>query len=172
MLANPNPTVAAATDPPATPGGSQKNFAATVTVQIAGEIFTLSGKLDTGSIVVEYHKPFDQAISLGSLDTIAEQIGTALNFTDLTGIINTAHDDLAKLPVLGEIVNAIETATIRITDLVINTATKTYGIGLALDFTTSNPLPQLFGITLVSLGFSVTSVNKGQKQEPGSAPGA
>lgn len=135
---------------------------ASMTVNIAGEIFTLAGKLDNANIVVEYHAPFDKAVSLGSIDTIATELGNALHFPELGTLVTQTHTETKNLPVLGGIVGAFETATVRITDLVINTATKTYGVGLALDFTTSTPLPQLFGITLVSLGFSVTKVNANQ----------
>lgn len=142
--------------------GATTTIAASMTVNIAGEIFTLAGKLDNANIVVEYHAPFDTAVSLGSIDTIATEIGNALHFPELGTLVTTTHNDIGQLPVVGGIVNAIETATVRITDLVINTSTKTYGVGLALDFTTSTPLPTLFGITLVSLGFSVTKVNATQ----------
>jgi hypothetical protein len=133
-----------------------------MTVNIAGEAFTLKGRLDTNNIVVEYHEPFDKAISLGTIETIADEIGKALQFDDLGGIIRSTHDSIKALPVVGEIGDALLTATIRITDIVINTSTKTYGVGLALDFTSSDPLPTLFGITLMSLGFSVTQVNPKQ----------
>jgi hypothetical protein len=166
MLAEPNPVMAAAVQQPV-PAASTISVAATMTVRIAGEIFTLGGKLDSGNIVVEYHKPFDQAISLGTIESIAAEIGTALHFDGLSAAIQQVHDDVKGLPVVSDIVHFIDSATIRITDLVINTATKTYGVGLALDFTTSNPLPQLFGITLISLGFSVTKVNDKQPATPG-----
>lgn len=156
------PVVAGAAAPvPVTPA-STTNIAATMTVVIAGETFVLGGKLDNANIVIEYHRDFDKAISLGSIDTIAVEIGNSLNFPELGDLVKSTHDSIGQLPVVGGIVNAIETATVRITDLVINTATKTYGVGLALDFTTSTPLPTLFGITLVSLGFNVTRVNANQ----------
>jgi hypothetical protein len=169
MLDNPQPSnvFAAADDPPAdTDPKPPKTFIATMTVKIAGETFTLSGSLDPHNIIVEYHKPFENSISLGNIETIAEEIGTALHFDDLKGHIQEAHTALAKLTVLGEIGNILLTASIRITDIVINTATKTYGVGLALDFTTSDPLPTLFGIQLISLGFTVTKVNAAQPDPP------
>jgi hypothetical protein len=147
------------------------NFAASMTVNIAGEVFTLKGKLDTHNIVVEYHEPFDKAISLGTIETIADEIGAALHFDELGSVIRTAHEDIGKLPVVGEIGDILFHATIRITDIVINTSTKTYGVGLALDFTSANPLPTLFGITLMSLGFSVTKVNPKQPVKDPAAPG-
>ena len=58
--------------------------------------------------------------------------------------------NLAHLLVAHELLNA----SVRITDLVINTATSTYGFGMALDFT-ADP-PTLFGIALDSIGFKVT----------------
>ena len=56
-------------------------------------------------------------------------------------MVTQTHTETKNLPVLGGIVNAFETATVRITDLVINTATKTYGVGLALDFTHLHAAP-------------------------------
>jgi len=138
------------------------NVAASMTVNIAGEVFTLKGKLDSYNIVVEYHEPFDKAISLGKIETIADEIGHALHFDELGGFIRSTHDALHGLPVVEDIVDALTQATIRITDIVINTSTKTYGVGLALDFTSADKLPELFGITLMSLGFSVTKVNDKQ----------
>jgi hypothetical protein len=61
--------------------------------------------------------------------------------------------------VAGQAISAVLSASVRITDLEINTQSSTYGVGLALDFTTSSPQPSLFGITLISLGFKVTRVN-------------
>jgi hypothetical protein len=150
-----------------TPAAGTTTIDASMTVNIAGEIFTLKGTMDNAAIVVEYHAGFDKAVSLGSIDTIATEIGNALHFPELGTLVTDTHNQIGQLPVVGGIVNAIETATVRITDLVINTSTKTYGVGLALDFTTSNPLPTLFGITLVSLGFNVTKVNKAQVAEAG-----
>ena len=140
MLGDPNPVGANVAVPRAdgTPAAGTTTFEASMTVNIAGEIFTLKGKLDNAAIVVEYHAEFDKAVSLGSIETIATEIGNALNFPELGNLVNETHTQIGELPVVGGIVNSIDTATIRITDLVINTATKTYGVGLALDFTTSN----------------------------------
>jgi hypothetical protein len=163
MLENPQPSnviMTAAGDQPADPK-LPTNFVATMTVNIAGEPFTLSGSLDTHNIVVEYHRTFDKAVSLGSIDTIAAAIGDALHVPELSSVIGDAHRGLQQLSVLQHLLDSITSASIRITDIVINTVTNTYGVGIALDFTTSNPpLPSLFGVTLVSLGFNVTKVAK------------
>jgi hypothetical protein len=163
-------TVTGAGQNPPAKAASTTNIAASMTVNIAGQDFTLKGKLDSLNIVVEYHEPFDKAISLGRIDTIADEIGTALHFPELGGLIRSTHDAIHGLDVVKEIVDALTSATIRITDIVINTSTKTYGVGLALDFTSSDPLPALFGITLVSLGFSVTKVNDKQPVKDPAAP--
>ena len=60
------------------------------------------------------------------------------------------HQDLPVTDLVTEVLNA----SVRITDLVINTATETYGIGVALDFS-ADP-PTLLGIQLDSIGFKVT----------------
>ena len=134
-----------------------------VTVSIAGHTYTLTGTLGS-SVIVEYHAAFEDAISLGSIDQIATKIGEDLHVPGLGADITTARDQLnqLQLPVVGDLVKALTSASIRITDLEINTQTKAYGIGIALDFTQlppgTNP-PELFGITLLSLGFKVTKVN-------------
>jgi hypothetical protein len=169
MLAEPTPPIALnalAVDPPAGTA-STVDIAAAMTVTIAGQPFTLTGKFDNSDIIVEYHREFSQAASLGTITSIADEIEAGLHFTGLSASIKSAHDQVKGLgPVQGAL-DAITSATIRITDLVINTKTKTYGIGLALDFTTSNPLPKVFGITLISLGFSITKVNENQAPAKG-----
>jgi hypothetical protein len=152
----------AVADPKNPTGAASTDIAASLTIAIAGQPFTLGGKFDNSGIIVEYHSDFGQAASLGSIQSVADEIEKSLNFNGLSKIITDTNDLVKNLGPIAKIASAFETATIRITDIVINTKTKTYGIGLALDFTTSNPLPELFGITLVSLGFSVTRVNDNQ----------
>ena len=135
---------------------STTNIGASLTISIAGELFTLTGKFDSSNVVVEYHQPFDKAVSLGTITSIAHEIAIALNVPELETVIKSTHDQVKGLQPLQTIADVITSATIRVTDLVINTATQTYGVGLALDFTTSNPLPTAFDITLVSLGFTIT----------------
>ncbi len=147
-----------------TPAGAPAAAASTTTVEgsitltIADHIYTLSGTLGT-DLIVEYHATFDDAISLGTVGAIAPSIATAFNFPDLATEITNTLNQVGQLPVVGPIASVLLTATTRITDLEINTQTKTYGVGIALDFTHSTPTPELFGITLLSLGFKVTRVN-------------
>lgn len=152
VLLTPAATPADTTPPPTlTIDGS-------VTVDIASQRYTLTGSF-TGDLIVEYHKDFADSISLGPVKDIAPQIATAFNFPDLaTEITDTLHS-LGDLPEIGGVIKVFLTASARITDLEINTQTSTYGVGLALDFTTSSPKPSLFGITLISLGFKVTKTN-------------
>jgi hypothetical protein len=162
MLADSTPPVVVTTL--AAPAGtaSTTDVTASLTISIAGQPFTLGGKFDDSGIIVEYHADFGQAASLGSIQSVADEIEKALNFNGLSKIITDTNNQVKQLGPIAKIASVFETATIRITDIVINTKTKTYGIGLALDFTTSTPLPTLFGITLISLGFSVTRVNDTQ----------
>jgi hypothetical protein len=148
---------------PPPPPASTTTVAGSVTVSIAGHTYTLTGTLGN-SVIVEYHAAFEDAISLGSIDQIATTIGDDLHFPGLGQEITSARDQLKtmQLPVVGDLVKALTSASIRITDLEINTQTKAYGIGVALDFTQLPPgtaAPELFGITLLSLGFKVTKVN-------------
>jgi hypothetical protein len=138
-----------------------------ITLGIAGHTYTLSGTLGD-HLIVEYHAAFEDAISLGTVSDIAQSIGDAVGFPALGGEIKTALSDLQALPPpIGSIGQLLATVTTRITDLEINTQTKTYGVGLALDFTQlppGTPPPTLLGITLLSLGFKVTRVNTAATQ--------
>jgi len=124
-------------------------------VSILGQTYTLEGTLGDG-VNVEYHKDFDQAINLGPVTAIAEQIASALGFSAMQSDITDALSAIQGLPVIGkEIANLMNTASARITDLVINTNASTYEVGLALDFSLSPPT--LLGIELIALGFKVIS---------------
>jgi hypothetical protein len=137
-----------------------------ITVSINGHNFTLSGPLTTPtgapSIHVEYHADFDKAIRVGSITDIAAQIDKALGNSgnDVQDAINSAKDTVQALPVVGNGLADIFTVQIVITDLVIirpgQDAASTYELGLALDFGALKTPPELFGITLISLGFKVT----------------
>jgi hypothetical protein len=157
---NPPGTPPVLLTPTATPAASTgtTTVEGSITVSIDGQPYTLTGTLGN-ALIVEYHKDFDQAISLGPVDTIAPRIADAFNFPDLATEITNALNSLNTLPVAGQAISAVLSASVRITDLEINTQSSTYGVGLALDFTTSSPQPSLFGITLISLGFKVTRVN-------------
>ena len=135
-----------------------------MTLSIAGNTYTLTGTLGD-DLIVEYHADFDQAISLGTVGAIAPSIANALSFPDLAKEITNTLNEVGSLPVIGQIGSILLKATARITDLEINTQAKTYGVGLALDFTQlppNTPTPSVFGITLLSLGFKVTRTNPAQ----------
>lgn len=160
MTINPPGTPPVLLTPAATPAdsGATTTIDGSITVTIAGQKYTLTGTLGN-ALIIEYHKDFDEALSLGPVKDIAPQIANAFNFPDLATEITDALNSLSTLPVAGQAISTVLTASARITDLEINTQTKTYGVGLALDFTTSTPQPSLFDITLVALGFKVTRVN-------------
>lgn len=147
-----------AAQPAATGGGGSTTVEGSITLTIGPHTYTLTGTLGD-HLIVEYHATFEDSISLGSVNDIATQIGTAMGFSGFGAEIQAVHSSLAQVPVLGSIASVLTTASVRITDLEINTQTNTYGAGLALDFTTSSPAPKLLGIELLSLGFKVTRVN-------------
>jgi hypothetical protein len=133
-------------------------FDGSITLSIAGQTYTLTGTLGN-DLIVEYHADFAQAIGLGTVGDIATSIATAVGFPDLATEITGTLSQLETLPSpVGSVISELAGATVRITDLEINTQTKTYGVGLALDFTTSSSPPMLFGIALLSVGFKVTRV--------------
>jgi hypothetical protein len=156
VLITPADVTGSGTTPPGS-GGSTLTFDGSLTLEIGGQKYMLTGTLGD-HVIVEYHAAFDDSISLGPIAGIAGQIATTFGFPGFDTEITGALDDLNKVPLVGAAVDAVLTASARITDLEINTLTGSYGIGVALDFSTSNPSPSLFGVTLVALGFKVTKV--------------
>jgi hypothetical protein len=146
-------TVTPAVQPAA---GTTVSVAGFITVDIGGTKYTLEGTVGS-SIVVAYHRPFADAANVGTIASIIGDVGTALGSTNLAANVNNALDELKPVPLLGPVVNAIATANIRITDLAINTATKTYQFGFGLDFTQEVPPIQVGSIALDSFGLVVTA---------------
>jgi hypothetical protein len=150
---------------PAATGGST-TVEGSITLSIANHNYTLTGTLGD-HVVVEYHAAFEDSISLGTVDSIAQQIGTAMGYPGFGAEINSVSGTLSSVPVLGKIAGVLTSASVRVTDLEINTQTNTYGVGLALDFTqlpAGTTPPALLGIELLSLGFKVTRVNPNPAQ--------
>jgi hypothetical protein len=105
-------------------------------LEIAGHQYTLTGEMINNDLVVSYHKPFNQAIKLGTIDEMIGQVDDVLKLGgNLKKTWNDAEGAVRNIPLLGEVVNAIATAPIRITDIGIHTGTKEYSFGFALDFT-------------------------------------
>jgi hypothetical protein len=129
-----------------------------VTLDISGTPYTLSGKFSkpTG-IVFAYHKPFEEALRIGSIDTIITEVGTKLvGADDAAGFKDkwdSAKEVMAATPLVGEISDKIIAAQICITDLGINTKIGEYQFGFAFDLR-DDPLGlgpieiQAFGVKL------------------------
>ena len=121
---------------PISEGELQSGVEASLTISIAGHPYTLTGIVGT-QIVVYYHASPDTGIVLGNIVEMAEHVGEALGLSS----IGKAALDLANavnnstIPVFSQIATVVLTAPIVITDLVINTETKIYQFGFALDFT-------------------------------------
>ena len=164
VLITPADVTGSGTNPPGS-GGSTLTFDGSLTLEIGGQKYMLTGTLGD-HVIVEYHAAFDDSISLGPISGIAGQIATTFGFPGFDTEITGALDDLNKVPLVGAAVDAVLTASARITDLEINTLTGSYGIGVALDFSTSNPSPSLFGVTLIALGFKVTRVKTAATPQP------
>ncbi len=124
-----------------------------LSITIAQHQFMLSGTLAGSAVIVEYHEDFSKSITLGTLESIAAEIGKVFGVPALGDDIVSAANALKGLPVT-DLVTEVLQASVRITDIVINSATETYGIGVGLDFS-ANP-PHLLGIQLDAIGFKVT----------------
>jgi hypothetical protein len=152
--------------PPDPPKGGAPTATTTiegmVTLTIASHKFTLAGTLAKSAVIVEYHADFADSITLGTIKEITIELGQIFGLDNLQADIDAALDQIRSLPNAVNLANQLLNASVRITDLVINTATNTYGFGMALDFT-ADP-PTLFDIKLDSIGFKVT------RSKPPTAP--
>jgi hypothetical protein len=125
-------------------GESTLDIEGFIVIQIGDEKFTLTGKIGD-AIIVSYHKPFEEALPLGTLTQMIGKVATALGIPNAAGFeqsLNTTLDDVAKVPVLGPVVKMLKEGVFKITDLGINTQTKTYEFGFGVDTTaTVNNIP-------------------------------
>ena len=152
LIAQPGGTLTAVAE-----GDTSKiTYEGSITFTIAGQEYTLTGTLGN-DFIMAYHATFAESISLGQVGTIAPQIADALGVPAIAEAITSAQKTISELPIVGTAAKVIMTSSLRITDIEINTASQTYQVGIALDFTTSDPKPEVAGITLLSLGFKVTS---------------
>lgn len=146
---------------PAAAAGSQVTIESGITffIEPPGQKYTLSGTFNVGgasgtnSFIMEYHASFDDAITLGPMKDILPGITKALGFDAVSNALQDAGNALATVPGLDKILQA----SLKITDIVINTLASTYQFGVALDFTTLADPVQFAGIRLMSLSFKVTS---------------
>lgn len=125
-------------------GDSTLDIEGFIVIAIGDEKFTLTGKIGD-AIIVSYHKPFEEALPLGTLTQMIGKVATALGIPNAAGFeqsLNTTLDDVAKVPVLGPVVKMLKEGVFKITDLGINTQTKTYEFGFGVDTTaTVNNIP-------------------------------
>lgn len=148
--------------------GSTTTVAGSITLSIADHNYTLTGTVGQ-YVIVEYHASFDDAINLGTIDSIATRIGQDIGFPDLGTEIQTVKGSLSSVPAVQSIFDAITHASVKITDLEINTQTGAYGIGLAVDFSqlpAGMSPPSLLGVELISFGFTVTKTKSSSTTPP------
>lgn len=118
-------------------GGSGVETEGFIVIQIGDEEFTLTGRIGN-ALIVSYHKSFEDALPLGTLPDMIGKVATALGIPDAADFeknITGKLDALAKIPVLGPVVDMLRKGVFKITDLGINTQTKTYEFGFGVDTT-------------------------------------
>ncbi|MDJ0824021.1 MAG: hypothetical protein QNJ16_00825 [Rhodobacter sp.] len=149
------PTAAAASDSTLTVEGGITLF-----IEPPGELFTLTGtftkKGTQSSFLMEYHASFDDALTLGPIGDILPGITKAVGFDGVANALTEATNALKEIPGLGLILQA----SLKITDIGINTLSQTYQFGIALDFSTLKDPISLNGITLRALSVKVTATKE------------
>jgi hypothetical protein len=139
-----------------------------VTFIIGGHPFTLAGSLGS-NIVVEYHKPFDQAVNLGTLRAFIQDVDSAFGLggdSAASAALTSGVGSLSNATSGGQLTlpGNLQEVSVRITDIVLNTATKHYGLGVAFDFTAADvSVGGADGIKLLSVGLNVDFTPKTAK---------
>lgn len=128
-----------------------------VIITIGDKQFVLDGTVGA-YIDVQYHKSFDDAVSLGTIPNMVVAIGTALGIADPADFKTRVDNAIANLGVIPGLPAVLNTLVIRITDLGINTSTQVYQFGFACDLSTSGISFQ--GVAFKGFGVKVTYAKK------------
>ncbi len=131
-----------------------------IAVTIGGKQFIAEGELST-QINVKYHKPYQEAIDVGTVTSLVGEIGSLIPGGNeigkkMTGAVDWLKSEDGALKVVGTF---LDKADIRIYHLEIDTASSTYGLGIAFDL--RNAGAEFHGIKLDAIGLTV--VHKGEK---------
>ena len=160
-------TTTPATNPPST----TTDISGFVVVAINGNQIMVPGRVSGGLNVAYRAESWQTAQPIGTIDGIIKSVTTTFGVDDFEANYNSIKDTLSSSG-LDKVVNALTTATIRLTALVIQTsATQNYfEFGLTLDLTTSNPRVDVAGVSLDAFGFTVKATRK--KTPPQSQSGS
>jgi hypothetical protein len=127
-----------------------------IVLKIGDDEFTLDGYVGD-FIIVSYHRSFEEALPLGTITEMLGAVAGALGVPDAPKFekdLNDLLDNLAKIPVLGPIIKVLKEGVFKVTDLAINTQTKTYEFGFGVDTseTVDNIPIKAFGVKFTYVG--------------------
>jgi hypothetical protein len=123
-----------------------------VVIDIGDKQFMLDG--DVGSYInVQYHRSFDEAVSIGTIPQIAEAVAGALGI-DQKEFHEKITKDIDNLKVIPGLPAALKKLTIKVTDLGINTNDNKYEFGFCCDLSTAGI--KAGGVQLRGFGMKIT----------------
>jgi hypothetical protein len=128
-----------------------------IEISIGDEKFRLDGIVGK-HLKVEYHKPLEEAVSIGSIVDMVGAVGSGLGLTDVahfnsfvTGKINELKN---SVPALGKVADLLLNTPVKVTDLGIDTQEGKYQFGFGVDLTGQGLA--YAGISLNAFGFVIT----------------
>lgn len=142
------------------------------TVRIRDKTYVLEGDSSTANssrMRLRYHKPFDDAFVVGTMDELLDEI-QANNTLQLQGKLNAAEwgrlkEQAVALPGLGQIFQAVLGTELRVTDIELdleapagaggNIGKGKIELGIAFDCRPAAPNNKVLGIALETVGMLV-----------------
>lgn len=130
------------------------------TIRIAGLDYVLEGEISSLGEKLVYHQSFSIANSVGAVDSILSSVSTALGCATFATSWKSLQKQITEVPILDPIVGRLESSTIKITDLVIDTFNNKYQFGFALDFSNAPVTLADFPIELDAFGLKLIAEKK------------
>lgn len=129
-----------------------------IEISIGDEKFKLDGIVGA-YLKVEYHKPFEEAVSLGTIPEMVGAVASGLGVADgatFAGNLTNRIGDLGRVPGLQPVAKILNEGVVKVTDLAIDTQEGKYQFGFGVDLTGLEPPIGYAGITLDAFGLLFT----------------
>jgi hypothetical protein len=117
---------------------------------------------------VAWHKPFDEAIDLGTIPEMVGAVAGAIGVADGASFkaeLDAKLDALENIGGLKPVAHLLKTATVRITDLGIDTQVGKYEFGFGIDLSASSIAYK--GVSLDAFGLLFTYTAAPEPTPPG-----
>jgi hypothetical protein len=127
-----------------------------IRVTIGDDHFELRGTVGD-HLKVAWHKPFEEAVDLGTIPEMVGAVAGAIGVADaahFTDELNKKLDALESIGGLKPVAHLLKTATVKVTDLAIDTQIGKYEFGFGVDLSASDVSYK--GVSLDAFGLLFT----------------